>query len=57
MEDLFKKLEELKSSLSGDMFADMEIKEQIHKLEMEIKGVKSINQECPIDGSCENCGS
>jgi len=57
MEDLFKKLEELKSSLTGDMFVDMEIKEQIHKLEMEVKGVKSVNDECPIDGSCENCGS
>jgi|TARA_R110002050_G_scaffold300597_1_gene470712 hypothetical protein len=57
MQDLFDKVEELKNSLTGDMFTDMEIKEQIHKLEMEIKGVKSVNDECPIDGSCDSCGA
>jgi hypothetical protein len=43
----------LKSQLSGDMFADMEIRDQIHNLEMQLKGVK------PIDShfDCFGCGS
>jgi hypothetical protein len=43
----------LKSQLSGDMFADMEIRDQIHNLEMQLKGVK------PVDShfDCIGCGS
>ena len=48
-----KEIEQLKSQLSGDMFKDMEIKDQIHKLEMQSKGVS-----CSIeDEECLACGS
>lgn len=43
----------LKGKLTGDMFADMETRDQIHNLEMQLKGVK------PIDSfiDCVGCGS
>lgn len=43
----------LKGKLTGDMFADMEFRDQIHNLEMQLKGVK------PIDSfiDCVGCGS
>ena len=34
------KINELKSKLSGDMMSDMEIRDQIHNLEMTLNGVK-----------------
>ena len=41
-------IDQLKQKLTGDMFKDMDTKEAIHKLEMELKGVKpeSSNFEC-----------
>ncbi|SMD42931.1 hypothetical protein SAMN00777080_1502 [Aquiflexum balticum DSM 16537] len=46
-------IENLKSNLTGDMFQDMETRDQIHNLEMQLKGVK------PIDShfDCIGCGS
>ena len=43
----------LKAQLTGDMFADMEIRDQIHNLEMQLKGVR------PMDShfDCVGCGS
>jgi len=43
----------LKTQLTGDLFADMDIKDQIHNLEMKLNGVK------PIDTyvDCVGCGS
>ena len=43
----------LKGKLTGDMFADMEVRDQIHNLEMQLKGVK------PMDShfDCVGCGS
>ncbi len=52
-EDLQTEIDELKSKLSGDMFKDMEIRDQIHNLEMKLKGVKPIDSH--ID--CVGCGS
>jgi len=51
--DLQTELELLTAQLTGDMFQDMEIKDQIHNLEMKIKGVK------PMDShfDCVGCGS
>lgn len=46
-------IEGFKKQLTGDMFADMSIKEEIHRLEMELNDVKP--ESCAID--CENCGS
>ena len=51
--DLEKELEALKSKLTGDVFTDMDIKDEIHNLEMKIKGVKPMDSH--ID--CIGCGS
>lgn len=50
---LEEQIAELQSQLTGDMFTDMEIKDQIHNLEMKLKGVK------PMDShfDCVGCGS
>jgi hypothetical protein len=53
MEDKLKTIAELESKLTGDMFLDMEIKDKIHNLEMQLAGVKPENSE--ID--CVGCGS
>lgn len=44
---------QLKATLTGDMFADMETLDKIHNLEMSIKGVR------PTDSfvECVGCGS
>lgn len=43
----------LKAKLTGDMFADMDTRDEIHNLEMQLKGVK------PLDShfDCIGCGS
>ncbi|WP_296698979.1 hypothetical protein [Algoriphagus sp.] len=53
LQDLEAQITELKNQLTGDMFADMELRDQIHNLEMKLKGVK------PMDSSidCIGCGS
>ena len=50
---LEEKIEQLKSQLTGDMFTDMDLKDQIHNLEMKLKGVKPMDSH--ID--CVGCGS
>lgn len=46
-------IKELEDSLTGDMMSDMEIKDKIHALNMESKGVS-----CSVDDpDCEACGS
>ena len=44
---------ELESQLTGDMMQDMDIKDKIHNLQMEIDGIK------PEDShfTCDGCGS
>jgi len=46
-------IEALKAKLTGEMLADMDVKNQIHNLEMKLKGVK------PTDShfDCVGCGS
>lgn len=51
--EILEKIESLEAKLSGDMFADMEIKEEIHKLKMQINGTKPDNSEI----ECVGCGS
>jgi hypothetical protein len=50
---LDREIELLKSQLTGDMMNDMEIRDKIHNLEMQAKGVK------PMDShfDCIGCGS
>ena len=52
-ESVLKQIEELKSQLTGNLMNDMELRDRIHKLEMELNGVK------PEDTSieCIGCGS
>lgn len=50
---LQEELEQLQAQLTGDMFQDMDFKDQIHNLEMKIKGVKPMDSH--ID--CIGCGS
>lgn|GEM_PF-145389 len=51
--DLHEELDFLTQKLTGDMFQDMDIKDEIHNLEMKIKGIK------PMDShfDCIGCGS
>ena len=53
IQNLQAEIDKLKSQLTGDMFSDMDIKDQIHNLEMKLKGVK------PMDShfDCVGCGS
>lgn len=46
-------IKELEAQLTGDMFNDMDIKDQIHNLQMKLNGVK------PMDShfDCVGCGS
>jgi hypothetical protein len=46
-------IDKLKLSITGDMFADMEVRDEIHNLEMKLNGVKP--QDSHID--CIGCGS
>ncbi|MDN3668836.1 hypothetical protein QWY93_05800 [Echinicola jeungdonensis] len=50
---LQEEIEKLKASLTGDMFKDMEVRDKIHNLEMQLNGTK------PMDShfDCIGCGS
>jgi hypothetical protein len=52
-ESLQQEINSLKAKLTGDMFSDMDVKDEIHNLEMKLKGVK------PMDShfDCIGCGS
>ena len=52
-EELQAQIEELKATLTGDLFQDMETRDKIHNLEMKLNGVKPTSSE--ID--CMGCGS
>lgn len=53
MQNLEEQIKLLESQLTGDMFMDLEIKDQIHNIKMKINGVK------PTDSiiDCVGCGS
>jgi hypothetical protein len=57
MSTIQENIAKLESSLTGDMFSDMEAKEQIHKLKMKLEGVESINESCSMDEGCDSCGA
>jgi hypothetical protein len=47
------RINKLKADLTGNMMIDMEIKDEIHKLEMDLNGVV-----CSVDDKeCLTCGS
>lgn len=43
----------LESQLTGDMFADMDLKDKIHNLKMKVNGTRPMNSEI----ECVGCGS
>lgn len=51
--DLSQEIENLRGQLTGDMFQDMDLKDKIHNLEMQLKGVKPTDSH--ID--CVGCGA
>lgn len=51
--EILDKMEELRSHLTGDMFHDMDIKDELHNLDMKLKGIKPMDSH--ID--CIGCGS
>jgi hypothetical protein len=53
MQEIQNKIQELESQLTGNMFADMNVKDEIHNLKMKMNGTKPPQQE--ID--CIGCGS
>lgn len=52
-EQIEKEIAALEEQLTGDMFKDMETRDQIHNLKMQLNGTKPMDQE--ID--CVGCGS
>jgi hypothetical protein len=50
---IYDQIEALKAQLTGDLFADMDLKDEIHNLEMKLNGVKPMDSH--ID--CIGCGS
>jgi hypothetical protein len=53
MEQLQAEITALESQLTGDMFADMDIKDKIHNLKMKLNGTRPMNSEI----ECVGCGS
>jgi len=52
-EDLQTEISTLESQLTGDMFADMDLKDKIHNLKMKLNGTRPIDSEI----ECVGCGS
>lgn len=52
-EEINAQIKELESRLTGNMFKDMDLKDEIHKLNMALNGIK------PEDSAfeCVGCGS
>jgi hypothetical protein len=53
VEELNDQIEALKGQLTGDMMEDMETRDSIHKLEMQLNGTKPPDS----DIECVGCGS
>lgn len=52
-EDILVRIEELESKLTGNLFEDLDTKDQIHKLKMNLNNVKPENSIF----ECVGCGS
>ena len=60
MEKLKLKIDELRSTLTGDLFADMETQQEIYELKKQLSALQGITieeYEANDDYACENCGS
>lgn len=52
-QELENEIKTLESQLTGDMFQDMDLRDQIHNLKMKLNGTKPMQQEI----ECVGCGS
>ncbi len=52
-EQIENEIKDLEGKLTGNMFADMELKDKIHNLKMKLNGTRPINSEI----ECVGCGS
>ncbi len=52
-QEVLQRIEELESKLTGNLFKDLEVKDEIHKLKMNLNNIK------PSDSyfECVGCGS
>jgi hypothetical protein len=60
MEELKTKIDELRSTLTGNLFADMETQQEIYELKKQLSALQGITieeYEANDDYICENCGS
>ena len=60
MEELKQRIDELRSTLTGDLFADMETQQEIYNIKKELakeQGITIEQYEANDDYACENCGS
>lgn len=60
MEELKQKIDELRSTLTGELFADMETHQEIYELKKQLSALQGITieeYEANDDYFCENCGS
>ncbi len=59
-QELITKIAELRATLTGDLFGDMETQQQIYELKKELsvlQGITIEEFEANDDYICENCGS
>ena len=52
-QEIQSEIQHLESQLTGDMFADMDLKDKIHNLKMKENGTRPMNSEI----ECVGCGS
>ena len=57
MATLQEQIEELKAKLSGDMFQDLELMQQIYELKKQLNPEIETNPELDDDDGCLDCGS
>lgn len=60
MEELKQKIDKLRSTLTGELFADMETQQEIYELKKKLSALQGITieeYEANDDYACENCGS
>lgn len=54
MSEIQEKIQKLEGTLTGNFMKDMEVKEEIHKLTMEMNNVAPV---CSLEEGCISCGS
>ena len=54
MSNIKDRIKELESKLTGNLINDMEIKDEIHQLNMELNNV---SPSCSMEEGCLTCGS